>query len=97
MLSFDIDSKELILTKLSSHHSSNISFLRECSYSENIVPSNNLAIRIEKNILYPIENALKIIEICKEIGVENIPTIVIERWSLVIEKAILAGGHEHGV
>ena len=97
MLSFDINSKELILKKLSSHHSSNISFLRECSYSENMVSSNNLANRIEKNILLPIENALKIIEISKEIGVENIPTIVIERWSLVIEKAILEGGCEHGV
>jgi hypothetical protein len=88
----DIGKQKTSLLEMREYHFETISFLKSCSSQAHLVPSRTLANRIESSILSPIQYALELIEKIEQIGIEEIPKSVIDRWNLVIEEALISGG-----
>ena len=88
MLSFDIESKIDVLLELQELHQKTVEELEACSFEEHIIASKTLACRIKVEIVNPLINAIEICETVNEIGQENIPTELFNRWSVLIDEAI---------
>ena len=92
MLFIDIENQKTSLLEMRKYHFETISFLRACSSEAHLVPSRTLANRIESSILSPIQYALELIEKIEQIGIEEIPKSVMDRWNFVIEETLISGG-----
>ena len=69
-------------------------FLQEVESDFHEIPAKTLVTRIDLIIIKPIDIALLILDLIKDIEVENIPGDILVRWNQRITQALLFGG-EH--
>ncbi|GEM_PF-4505061 len=92
MLSFDFESKLNALRSLQNEHQTSINTLQSCRTEEYISSANSLARKIHFSILRPIEKSIDICEIIISNGMDTFPEMLLNKWAIEVESAILNGG-----
>ena len=90
----DYQTSKVEVSRIEKVHADIVEFLREVESDFHEIPARNLALRIENNILQPVRYALSVIETIQEIGPDQIPDAVLQKWNLTILEVIEFGGVE---
>ncbi len=88
----DYQTSKIEVSRIEKVHSEIVGFLREVESDFHEIPARNLALRIENNILQPVRYALSAIKTIQDVGPEQIPEVILQKWNLSILEVLEYGG-----